>query len=88
MECIFYILELLVPKDVNEAGNSSNNESDSGPTHATASCQSSILLEPSPLNDIGTILDPTKSIETICLAVSNLLLLLLILAILIATVLF
>ena len=44
----------------------------------------SILIEPSPLNDIGTILDPTKSIETICLAVSTLLLLLLILAILIA----
>ena len=26
-----------------------------GPTHVTASSQSSILLEPSPFNDIGTI---------------------------------
>ena len=34
--------------------------------------QLSILLKPSPFNDIGTILDPTKSIETICLAVTNL----------------
>ena len=39
---------------------------------ALHTCQSSILLEPSPFNDIGTILDPTKSIETICLAVTNL----------------
>ena len=39
---------------------------------ALHTCQSSILLEPSPFNDIGTILYPTKSIETICLAVTNL----------------
>ena len=57
---IFDIPELLDP----------NNESDSIPAYATASSQ--ILLEPSPLNDIGAILYPIKSIETVCLAVTNL----------------
>ena len=67
---IFDIPELLDPKDVNKAGNSSNKESDSVPAYATASSQ--IILEPSPFNDIGAILDPIKSIETVCLAVINL----------------
>ena len=30
------------------------------------------LLEPSPVNDIGALLEPTKSIEAICQEVSNL----------------
>ena len=30
------------------------------------------LLEPSPFNDIGALLEPTKSIEAICQEVSNL----------------
>ena len=33
---------------------------------------SSVLLEQAPFNDIGTLLDPTKSIESICLIISNL----------------
>ena len=55
---------------MNKAGNSSNNESDNGHIFAIASNQSSILLEPSPFS---TILDPIKSIETIFLAVTNVL---------------
>lgn len=59
------------PEDVDEGRNSSAHESNDG-SSTLSMLESSQLLEPAPFNDIGRILDPTRSIETICTTITSL----------------